>query len=213
MFTGVNDAYAGYRNWEIERHYDPYNLGVILYGGNEKMFQETNKYNIRPPEKEEYDNLLKYASDLTLFRSKLLRNQEEVKELLLRNAMLIKHFASLYKSEFVFYLQPYLYHTSKFLTSFEKNELDRYESVHKSIISYSREFYSIVLNYLEKESKNLGIRYAYADDAIVNNKDTLFIDHCHFGDKGNKLIGKHLAKILLPLLNDLGSECNEDNIK
>lgn len=209
MFTGVNDAYAGYRNWKIERHYDPYNLGAILSKSNDQIFYPTGDYNTRPPEKKDYDNLLKYASDITSFRNNLLRNQNEAKEILFRNIRLIKHFSNELNADFIFYLQPYLYHTSKTLTKFEKSELSRYESVHKSIISYSKSFYDLILGELKKNGEKLDINYAYADVAIANNKDTLFIDHCHFGDKGSKLIGEHLAKILIPLLNKRGCECAE----
>ena len=209
MFSGMNDTFSAYRNWHIEKNFDPFNVSHALSKTDILLKHNNSLYNAPPPQKNNFDNIILYSYAMQKYKSNLFRKKEEVANVIINNINIVYDISSYLTADFVFYLQPYLYHTAKTLSDFERLELERNEEMFYKISEYSRNIYDYLYENISTDAFKKGYRFFYADDAIKNETKSVFVDHCHFGDRGNKLIGEHLAKIILTILQTRQGICRD----
>lgn len=87
-----------------------------------------------------------------------------------------------------FFIQPNLVTTKKKLTIYENNVISS-RQIEK--IEFCKNFY-LELRKKTKEISNV----LSLEDVFNDNKDTIFIDEAHVGDKGNEIIAKKIYKLI-----------------
>jgi len=90
-------------------------------------------------------------------------------------------------------LQPSLYSTNKKLTHWEEKLLNSLKNEYIGFSEYNENLYSILRLSIAKYSNNK-FSYLDCDNAISNEEKSVFVDHVHFGTRGNKLIAQFLFK-------------------
>lgn len=207
MLSGVNDTYAGYRGWKIEKNYDPFNIANYLAETGIKLQASKDYFNPSPPTQGEYGNMIEYTKALNAYKEELFRDKKEVSNVLVHNIHTLHNSARDVGADFVFYLQPYLYKTSKPLSEFEQQTLAQFSSRFYGINDYSQAVYDELRKNIPQDAKERNYHFFDADNAIKEEARSLFVDHCHFGDRGYRLIGEDLANILRPLLKQRQVQC------
>lgn len=99
---------------------------------------------------------------------------------------LLNHLCSSTETQFLFFLQPALALSGKIKTELEKNL--EYSITETQALSF---FY--------KELKNQFIQKPYFNDhsdIFLREQKSIFIDPCHFGDRGNKIIANEISSLM-----------------
>lgn len=103
----------------------------------------------------------------------------------IRNADLFARWADRYGYQFIYALQPSIYLTEKSLAADEQ----AIANSDRQFGAYHREGYRLLKQTLAESA----LPYVDLDLAIAGQARSLFIDNVHFGDRGYRLIGRHLA--------------------
>ena len=110
------------------------------------------------------------------------------------------------KKPFLFILQPCLFNTNKFLSTYESaafrkqnNFFGDNEEKKNYRIEMFRELYSEIENdcnnlVIESGSKILNIEKKFQE---VSKDRDIFYDESHYFEEGNKIIGEEISKIIL----------------
>jgi len=192
MFSGFNDVYWGYSGVNILENQD-------YYRPNKK----NNK--IIPPEYNDYLSKIHYLIAKSIYRYKN-RNRSNIEKIisdnsiepqeavntLIQNINIISDISKRYNFKLIFYLQPTLYTTLKELSKREEEKLKFSQKYYVYFNEYLCRLYELYREILPKSAKTNGFVFIDADKAIANEEKSVFIDHCHFGDRGNRLIKEHL---------------------
>jgi hypothetical protein len=206
LFSGWNDSYCGYNGKNTLLSNDALNLVSYLNKANvpNLVNKVSPSEDIAPPEPKDYKFKIKYLFDKAIYRLKFrnrraLENKiktivipkEKVLNILLENIHIICDLSKRYKFKVIYYLQPTIYLTSKDLTDFEKEIVSGGNKNFIWFPEYNAEVYRLYRTKLVNDAIAEKYLFVDADDAIKNEKQSVFLDHVHFGDRGNKLIGEH----------------------
>lgn len=205
MFSGYNDAYLAYRGENIfETGYDYFNY-------RKKIENKDGKYKYYdPPRFEDYLLKIRYLIDTLFYNLKYRDKNKLLKEIysnaidsetavknLLRNIRIINELSGKFNYELIFYLQPNSFDTKKTLSDFENNNNNlSEEKLNLGFKTYNKKIYTLYRTILSEDAQKNNYIFVDGDEIISNQKETLFIDSCHFGDKGNRIIGNHMYNLL-----------------
>jgi len=206
MFSGWNDSYYGYRGKDILINQDYFNYRKILEGESENDV-------LSPPNYYEYlfkTHLLidkaiyqfKYSSRESMERTirENALKPECVIQTLLRNVHIVSDLSKRYNFKLIFYLQPSVYSTKKHLTDWEKSLLKNGKKKQIGFPEYNQDVYSMYREVLPKDAQQNRYYFVDGDNAIQNEKKSVFADYVHFGDRGNCLIANHMFTELRKLM-------------
>jgi lysophospholipase L1-like esterase len=123
-----------------------------------------------------------------------------VSERLVKNIMLSSFALSLNDITYIFFLQPNLDVTKKILTERESQYQAKRDNSYMSNEerkNYFLECFSLMNNELDKLDID-NFHYFDLSDIFdnINEKEDIFIDSYHFGDKGNEVIAKNIYKYI-----------------
>ncbi len=220
MFTGWNDVYYGYKGKKEYTSPDMMKLRNALANAPVRSSVLIERFDggidasLLPPKWSDYSLKTHFFIDRLLFQ---LRGKQAEKQLLekledtqipvdmmveefMQNIRSAQHLAKDSGVKFMVYLQPTLYKTSKKLTAYEQAIVDNNAKRFLGLPEYHAHTYEKIRNAL-KGSETL--HYVDADDAIIREHQSVFADHVHFGDRGNQLIGEHLATTLEPMIEQM----------
>lgn len=225
MLTGWNDAYYGYRGWQEylspdmmgfkeALHKAPVRKSVLI-----ERFDGGIDASLLPPDWNDYHWKTAYYFDLLLYKMRGVRGQEKLQaeiealqvppdrlaDEMSETIRMSAHLAKDHHVPFIVYLQPNLYHTQKSLSRFEQDILESNAKRFIGLASYHDKAYALMNARLKSIASQNGFLYRAADEAIKNESRSLFADHVHFGDRGNRLIGEHLARLLTPVVKANGA--------
>jgi len=213
MFSGWNDSYAGYRGKRVsDDTWDYLRAAPILAKYcNKFALDEHNNNPIDPPQYDDFAFKSYYIINRFIYKLKsineieksLSKNQIKPKIVLNDledNIKSVFDFSKRYNFSFIFYLQPSLYNTQKKLSEFESYLFDKGKKKYVGFPEYNKKIYDLFRNRLPFLAKQEKFIFLDADKAISREKKTVFIDHVHFGDRGNQLFAKELVDIFFKML-------------
>lgn len=212
MLTGWNDVYTGYRGLEYVLSPDMMNLKDAFYRSRnyniywkEKFIEEENL--IFPPAWGDYFFKTQAFIEKLIYKINYARStnkiniekfsQDKIVDLVIsniRNAALIAKDNNI---KLIVILQPSIYSTNKKLSKFEHDILQSSRQSYPGLSEYFKYSYEEIDKKLKllSTSENL-FEYFNSDNAISNEKQSVFADACHLGDRGNRLLGQFLGRII-----------------
>ena len=207
MFSGWNDGYYGYFGEDILVNQDYLSYGAILNDYEAKDTIALPKYN-------DYSFKLHYLMDRASYQIKY-GSREKVEEVIkdsslaheqviqtfLKNVHIVSDLSKRFEFGFIFYLQPTIYATEKKLTLQEIDLRNYNEENYVGFPEYIRDVYSIYREILPNDAKMNQYHFIDGDFAIQYEEESVFFDHVHFGDRGNRLIANHLFVELNQILS------------
>ena len=115
------------------------------------------------------------------------------------NISIIDFLSKQYNFKYCYILQPSISVDQKKKSNFEKeiyNERDNNDYNEKFKSAYMK--LDSVLNAME--SRNF--YYFNFSNCFSNQKKQIYIDECHFGDRGNKIVANLIANSLVEIINE-----------
>jgi len=218
MFDGWNDIWYGYQGILPGETIDYLNVAPPLQRAMpDRISIKPKKLDtLKPPSYNSHFFKLHFLLKQTLFRLKAVKEAEEFEQLALspesvleaylKNIHVVKDFSSRINAKLMIYLQPSIYSTKKNLAVYEKELMERYK-FYVNLVKYNRTLYKLFRERVPRDAKKENYLFSDADNSIYREVKAVFADQVHFGDRGNRLIGKHLAKILKPALAQKGLTC------
>lgn len=205
MFSGWNDSYYGYRGVDILLNQDYLGYGLKLSG---YQTQGTLAFDrISPPAYDDYflkslflfaksTYTLRYHSKETLSRdlASISLNPEEVVKTITENVHIISDLSKRHGFRFLLYPQPTLYATQKKLSAAEEALLSYHERNFVNFGQYNRMVYETYRRLFSSDAALCGYQFIDGDAAISGELNTVFVDQCHLGDRGNRLVASHLEE-------------------
>lgn len=198
MFSGWNDAYLGYRGINTLYDNDYFNYRKLLD-------KSPMKLDIYPPDYGDFKLKTLYVLNRLIYKIKYGKVEvlegvikkdslkyNEVTDILLKNIHILSDMSKRYNYKLIFYLQPNVYSTEKKLTDLEKVIVRHGESVYVAFPGYHRDVYSLYRRIFPEDARENGYYYIDGDGAIRSERKTVFFDHVHLSDRGNRLVAVHL---------------------
>ena len=208
-FSGFNDIYNSYTGllphqnrdyFEVGKHFGSEGVGDIIPGlpNLDDYFLRTSylvsmvyfKLTYDPTRVVEAINRRAAGTDVTIESS-------------IRTTRIFSSWAKEYGYDFYYFLQPSIYSTRKQLTSNE-------ETIRRSDEEFGK-FHSLGYSRLRDRLLLWRGNFVEADFAIANEKEDLFIDNVHFGDRGYTLLGESMAAKLIQTNLILKNNCRVVN--
>ncbi len=220
MFSGWNDIYHAYtgENYNLQQDFMHYKKAIQLYvDKSEAVEQKTsNRLSyITPPKYREYHfkflylvnkvwykhffkerDILKALHTIQLSGEKIASNTLESMEL-------IDYLSKKQKFILIYCLQPSLYTTLKKLSAWEQQLDAKFRQQYIGFPEYSVKNYGILIRAIKKDSLEKGYYFIDADDAIKQEKRSVFADYVHLGDRGNKLVANYLFDVIVKFNKNL----------
>ena len=215
IFSGWNDTYAEYTGKRvIDDTWDYLKISPLLAVYHDRfrlnIFPEALMY--RPPKYGEYLVKMRYLVDKITFKAAAVKVKTELKKRaiepsvlygdLIYNLNAIVHALKNKGTKVIYNLQPSLYNTKKKLSAYERNLVDMGNKNYTLFPEYNSKLYNIYRADLVEYCRINDVYFFDGDLAIEDESLTVFEDHVHFSDRGNKL----LAKDMLPKLKDIISD-------
>jgi lysophospholipase L1-like esterase len=121
---------------------------------------------------------------------------ELVAERALRNADIITHCLSNKGAKYLFVLQPVMPVTRKGLSDGEYNRIHKHAD-------YFRACYPVLAQELKNAAEKSDMHFLDLTGLFdeLGAETRIFLDNYHFGDRGNDMIAKAIARSVLPLIN------------
>lgn len=210
MFTGANDVYHGYRGNRLLRNQDFMEIrqalaqspiSKVLPGVDPSQLQYDAPYWA------DYRIKLHWLAATAAHRiahpgvaSDVVEGQSFPIELTtsesLRNIHVMLDATRRIGIDLVLYLQPYLVASAKPLADWEQELLKRSEASTPGWPAYVRDAYPKYKRALADDALREGYSFFDADVAIQAEKEAVFVDDFHLGDRGNALLARHLHGLL-----------------
>ena len=188
-------------------NYEP-NLIISLSGRNDVAFQIENGIDILDY-KSMWDHMFNlliknlYSTNSSLKYNDILRDNFYSEKKIIRNfkhnISIIDFLSKQYNFKYCYILQPSISVDQKKKSNFEKeiyNERDNNDYNEKFKSAYMK--LDSVLNAME--SRNF--YYFNFSNCFSNQKKQIYIDECHFGDRGNKIVANLIANSLVEIINE-----------
>jgi len=221
MFSGWNDVYNAYTGRDFNKNQDFLFFRKAIYNARNFLKPQarlTETYqdkfeNLCPPRFSEYKSKFLYLVLSVIYKyrynvSSLLKqiktislDVNKIKQNTLYNIELINHLLKKEDISMIYCLQPTIYLTNKELSDWERAILIRSVETDVGYAEYNSEAYRELRVSLKDNAIKNNYLFWDCDEAIKNEKLSVFIDHVHFGDRGNMLIANFLFSKLLE--NDL----------
>lgn len=215
MFTGANDVYEGYRGNRLLRNQDFMHIREALArspvspvepGTDPAAMAEWD-----PPVWNDYPSKVLYRIARIIYeaRHKDASSEDAARASFppertiletLRNVHAVLDVTRRYDIDFLFYLQPYLAATAKTLADWEVQRLEESERSSPEWPRYVREAYPRFRQRLAEDALREGYRFVDADAAIAQEREAVFVDDFHLGDRGNRLVAEHLYEAIIDLV-------------
>ena len=202
MFSGWNDAYAGYSGSDqLHEHFWSEKIlddNVIKQTKNEPSPSADTKNNLAILQlsqkiKNAWEIRMKNIEIDKAVRERMIEPMNTIGTVL-KNIHIISDLCKRLNIPFIYYLQPSLYSTSKILTP--REESSNKALGHKWVSEYNQVMYELYRKILPNDAMAENYQFIEGDEAIKSETKGLFIDHVHFGDRGNRLIAQHLFPII-----------------
>jgi lysophospholipase L1-like esterase len=216
LFSGFNDAHAGYLGMSVmERTADFMGLRKRLKGAMKNMTIEESEIrdSLSLPLYSDYsfkfwflvDTLayrLKYQDPKTLENLIVKRrlNEDEVVNNLLHNVKIINSLSKRHHSGLIYYLQPYIFTTTKQKSEYEIHMETKLENQSLAFSGYLSEIYSLYRKRIHQNAIEEGYLFYDADNAIKDETRSVITEGGHMADRGYRLIAENLYDLLIPLL-------------
>lgn len=214
-FGGWNDVYAYYRGNDYYRSPDMLNItGIIAKANYDYRY---NKYIPARNSAEYYFSPQSYRfktlfvlrraldklqnrteSDLEPYADSkwIPKGYDDLWDQYRLNLIIADKIAHEMNIEFVVAIQPSLYNTRKSLSAKEERMLESYRKKFPDLEAHFKLFFPKLISDIQSFCEANHIRFLNLDEAIRSERETLFVDHVHFGSKGHKLIGAFFSKQL-----------------
>lgn len=192
MFSGRNDCYFGYAGKNILQEQDFFGYRKLIH--KEEHTQEAPNYN---------DYLLKlhffidwlryrrYAGHAIASKPESLP-ADRVVQILLDNIHIVSDIAKRHNCTFIYYLESSIFCTAKPLSPWEQSIIKRGEKKFSGFPEYNRRIYGILKHILPLDAQENGYLFLDGDEAIKDEKRSVFVDNVHFGDRGYRLVAQHM---------------------
>ena len=199
MFSGWNDTYYGQDGGS--------NFPKELSKAYGLPFSENKRPNINkifPPLSTD-DYVLKsiYIIELVIRNLrvgdiiyKYMIDEDDIIQIILKNNYSINSFLSDRGIKFIYYLQPSLFSTDKSLVECEKYNIYYYNKLYRKFPEYNNRIYTKLREILPQHAREYGYVYVDSDTIINKSEDGIFFDFAHMGERGNRLVGEHMAKLI-----------------
>lgn len=204
--SGWNDPYAGYRGYSVMDDRWDYTSSAAVLGTYHRLFvydaDSARMMDPGPPKPHEHGLATFYYLDQIYYAKRLeaaRRPHQAVVDDFVENLRLAKA-AVADDVPYVLALQPTLYATEKKLTEWEQLLVTKNEAATPAYGQYNARVYALYRAQLPDAMNALGITYTDTDGAIAPEPRSVFTDHVHFGDRGNRLLAERLAQVLEPVL-------------
>jgi lysophospholipase L1-like esterase len=204
--TGWNDTYCGYRGFDITDDRWDYTNSAAVLGQFHKMFVYEDDSALAvdpgPPTRAQHDLSLFFLLDQPYYAKRLSAKQRPHAQVLegLAYNMKLARFAADQVPLYLVALQPTLYATRKVLSPFEEEMKAHNLATTPAFGEYNAAVYALYRSALPERLAPLKIEVVDMDAAIQAEARSVFIDHVHFGDRGNRMMATHLAQAILPKL-------------
>lgn len=204
--SGWNDPYAGYRGYSVMDDRWDYTSSAAVLGTYHRLFvydaDSARMMDPGPPKPEEHSLAVFFYLDQIYYAKRLeagRRPHQAVVDDFVENLRLAKA-AVPAEIPYVLALQPTLYATKKALTEWEEILLTKNEAATPAYGQYNAAVYALYREQLTGALEPKGIVVTDLDAAIAAETRSVFTDHVHFGDRGNRLLAAQIAEVLGPLL-------------
>ena len=215
MFTGWNDVYIGYRGRAYVNSPDMFELEHAFALAASSNIYWASKFVINqdrpnPPAWGSYSLKLHWLIEKVRFNISLQRNANssmqvqkadyippsKVVDILIDNISAASYWAKKDGIKLVVMLQPTIYATQKKLSDYEKGIISKAERQYPGLSDFFAQCYELMRKRLSEESHKGSFTYIDTDEAIASEPKSVFVDHVHFGDRGNREIGLFLGDSL-----------------
>jgi hypothetical protein len=224
MFSGWNDIYHAYTGTDFNKEQDFLYYKKSIYKSKHLLKPEARNIEknispfeiIAPPRYSEYYSKVWYIIDLIRYKwiynknnllsevNKISLASNKIVENTIENIDLVQYLSKKKNFKLIYYLQPTIYYTKKALTNWEKQILQNSYNNYIGYPNFNKKNYPKLAQAIKNDAKEKCYLFIEGDNAINNEVESVFVDHVHFGDRGNILIANHLYKILLDsILQDL----------
>lgn len=204
--SGWNDTYAGYRGFSVMDDRWDYTSSAAVLGQYHSLFvydeDNAKMMDPGPPKPEQHSLVMFYMLDQLYYAKRLEaahRPHQEVVEDFVTNLRIGKASVDP-RVAYLCALQPTIYETDKELSEWEQHLLTKNEAATPAYGKYNAAVYALYKAQLPERLKALDIGWLDLDPAIAKEERSLFTDHVHFGDRGNRLMAEALAEPLLEAL-------------
>ena len=199
MFSGWNDSYAAYSG---DRKFSDVLARKYNYTYSWKKRPDMGKLypDISPDDyvfKSLYfvDLFFRNAEVYDITKSHILDEDIPVETVLKNNKAISKLLKPL-GIEFIYVLQPTPFSTEKNLSVCEKDVLKFFTKGYQLFPDYNAKVYEILRNRLPHHAAENNYRYMDADDIISGTDEGIFFDYVHMGERGNRLVGEEMARLI-----------------
>ncbi|MBI5937542.1 MAG: SGNH/GDSL hydrolase family protein [Betaproteobacteria bacterium] len=203
MLSGWNDTLQGYLGYSQDDGNDYLNFKEVIRRGSADNCDPVKSHvciaePAPAPSCEGADALGVLAASVCQVAERAriqlrMRRPEEVVDDFVRNVQVIADLGRREGFDVMVALQPTLYDTKKPLTVFEHRLREGYEKTYMEFPQYNARIYAIYRRMLPVEAARADFKFVDMDESINREKLTVFSDHVHFGDRGNRLMGQYLA--------------------
>jgi lysophospholipase L1-like esterase len=199
MFSGWNDSYAAYsgdRKFSdvLARKYN-YTYPWKKRPDIGKLYPEISPDDYAFKSLYFIDLFFRNAEVYEIVKSHILDEGIPVETVLKNNEAISKLLKSL-GIEFVYVLQPTPFLTRKNLSVCEKDVLKFFASGYQLFPDYNASIYEILRERLPLHAAENHYLYVDADDIIAGTDDGIFFDYVHMGERGNRLVGEEMARLI-----------------
>jgi hypothetical protein len=199
MYSGWNDSYAAYSG---DRQFSDHLA---------RKYNHTNSWKRRPDISKLYPDINPddYAFKSLYFIDLLQRNMEVNEvikshivderipvEIILKNNAAISRLLKPLGIEFIYVLQPTPFLTGKELSVCEKDVLKFFAKGYQFFPDYNASIYEILRERLPLHAEENNYLYVDADNIIAGSDEGIFFDYVHMGERGNRLVGEEMARLI-----------------
>lgn len=220
LLSGWNDSYFGYSGKDILEEQDFMKYRQVLARHLPFVKPPPGKSKTYPPEFDDYASKLHYflavrffalshrsPADLVAAVQRQALPPERVLATLERNLEILAGIASRRSFRLVLYLQPSIYATRKPLSAREREIVEAAKTGYVGYAEYNDAVYRLYRERLPDHAARHCYAFVDADAAIQAEPKSVFVDHVHFGSRGNRLLGEHLAGVSLRELSEPARGC------
>jgi len=218
MYSGWNDAYYTGEGKDILEDGDHNKFQRYIYRNSDIVRTERGKILYTQPD---FPNFPSYRWKILWAIDKVIYDFREYtytrpvpvspNDLMFRikhNVRLVKALSKEFDFSLIYYLQPNMDATRKpqgpsESTKLPKNDISKI-NLDKAVDNYLVVTYYMLRDQMPKMAQQENFRFYDADHAIENEPQSVFIDTVHMGDRGQRLVGHELFRIVEQELRRLG---------
>jgi lysophospholipase L1-like esterase len=224
MLTGANDIYNGYRGNNFLRNQDFFRIRRAVKQSGQPPFDVGDDPDVLaaldPVRSKEYRLMVGYLADRAWFAVRTRWQREEITRRIrglslpgeqtlrhtLRNVHALRDWSRRYGFQLVVCLQPHLAATAKVLGDWEQTVLERSRAEDALWLEYAARTFHLFRERLPPDAAREGYAFRDAERAVHGERESLFVDQFHLGDRGNAALADYLYGELDPIVRALARE-------